>query len=133
MLTPFDYNQESIFDPVTRSLMDKIEFQHGGEKFDEKYPEGIPSQIEIETTAGEKLDSGFVLSPGGHAANKTVDVHEVLQHKFKLLGKMAMDKNELINFVLKLENIADMKNEDLENIYDAKLNFMERSIDAPVE
>jgi len=82
---------------------------------------------------GEKLDSGFVLFPGGHAANKTVDLHEVMTHKFKLLGKMAMDKNELINFVLKLENIADMKNEDLATIYEAKINFMERSIDAPIQ
>ena len=24
MLTPFDYNQEAIFNPITRSLMDKI-------------------------------------------------------------------------------------------------------------
>jgi len=24
MLTPFDYNQEAIYNPVTRSLMDKI-------------------------------------------------------------------------------------------------------------
>lgn len=46
---------------------------------------------------------------------------------------MAMDKNELINFVLKLENIADMSNEELIDIYDAKLNFMERKFDAPVE
>jgi len=46
---------------------------------------------------------------------------------------MAMDKNELINFVLKLENIADMKNEDLATIYEAKINFMERSIDAPIQ
>jgi len=28
--------------------------------------------------SGEKLDSGFVLFPGGHAANKTVDLHEVM-------------------------------------------------------
>lgn len=46
---------------------------------------------------------------------------------------MAMDKSDLIAFILKLENIADMSNEDLVNIYDAKLNFMDRSIDAPLQ
>jgi 2-methylcitrate dehydratase len=45
MLTPFDYNQEAIYHPVTRSLMDKIQFHHGGEEYDSKYPEGIPSSI----------------------------------------------------------------------------------------
>lgn len=71
--------------------MDKIAFHHGGAPFDEKYPEGIPSQLQIETTSGEKFDSGFVLFPGGHAGNKTVDLNDVLQHKFKLLGQMAMN------------------------------------------
>lgn len=27
--------------------MTKITFEHGGKKYDEKYPEGIPSSLEI--------------------------------------------------------------------------------------
>lgn len=29
MLSPYDYSREAIFDPLTRSLMQKIEFNHG--------------------------------------------------------------------------------------------------------
>ena len=28
--------------------MSKIELKHGGEEFDDNYPDGIPSQIEVE-------------------------------------------------------------------------------------
>lgn len=131
MLTPFDYNQQAIYHPVTRSIMDKIQFKHGGEEYDSKYPEGIPSSVQVSTKDGKELDSGFVMFPGGHSANKSVNLHTVLQHKFKLLGKMAMEKNELIKFVVKLENINEMAAEELENIYDAELSFINRSIDAP--
>lgn len=78
MLTPFDYSQEAINHPITRAFMDKIQFQHGGEEYDSKYPEGIPSSIQIQTAAGETLDSGFVMFPGGHSGNKTCDLHDIL-------------------------------------------------------
>lgn len=45
MLTPQDYSRASLFDETTRDLMSKIEFIHGGEEYDSKYPEGIPSSI----------------------------------------------------------------------------------------
>src|SRR5206468_1630359 len=43
MLLPADYDDASLFDPLTRQLMDKIEFRHGGKEYDEKYPDGIPT------------------------------------------------------------------------------------------
>jgi hypothetical protein len=46
---------------------------------------------------------------------------------------MAMDKNDLIDFVIRLENISDMSSKELEVIYNANLSFMERSIDAPIK
>lgn len=57
--------------------MKKIVFEHGGKKYDEKYPEGIPSSLEIVLTGinfesftdGTKLSSGFVMFPSGHALN----------------------------------------------------------------
>ena len=30
MLTPLDYNQSALNNPLTRKIMDKIEFAHGG-------------------------------------------------------------------------------------------------------
>ena len=32
--------------------MEKIEFQHGGQKYDDLYPKGIPTSISIKTKGG---------------------------------------------------------------------------------
>jgi hypothetical protein len=34
MLTPLDYDKVALNDQVTRTLMSKIEFVHGGEEYD---------------------------------------------------------------------------------------------------
>lgn len=47
MLTPNDYSQKALLDPQTRSLMEKITFEHGGKEYDAKYPDGIPTSIII--------------------------------------------------------------------------------------
>ena len=52
MLNPIDYNPSALNNPVTRKLMDKIEFAHGGADYDSKYPEGIPTSVEITTKSG---------------------------------------------------------------------------------
>ena len=67
MLEPKDYSQKAILNSKTKALMDKITFEHGGEEFDEKYPLGIPTQLEITTSAGEVFDSGLVMFPPGHS------------------------------------------------------------------
>ena len=33
-LTPDDYTAASIFDPATRDIMEKVEFEHGGPSYD---------------------------------------------------------------------------------------------------
>jgi 2-methylcitrate dehydratase len=52
MLNPLNYSQLAIHDEVTRSLMSKIEFEHGGPDYDSKYPEGIPTSVQIQTKSG---------------------------------------------------------------------------------
>ena len=47
--------------------MDKISFEHGGEKFDKLYPLGIPTQVEIVTKDNQYLNSGLVMFPPGHS------------------------------------------------------------------
>jgi 2-methylcitrate dehydratase len=89
MLTPFDYGKNAIFNETTRKLMDKIHFEHGGPEYDAKYPEGIPTSIQIfgKGQAPEQvLDSGLIMFPGGHSKNHTVTLHDILQRKFKALG-----------------------------------------------
>ena len=48
MLEPKDYGYEAIKDPFTRKLMDKMTFEHGGKEYDDKYPDGIPTSVQIE-------------------------------------------------------------------------------------
>ena len=52
MLTPYDYDSKAIFDPITRKIMEKISFYHGGKEYDDKYPEGIPTSIKVKTKKG---------------------------------------------------------------------------------
>lgn len=67
--------------------------------------------------------------PGGHSRNESVILGDILQHKFKLLGKLGLEKQELLKFVVNLENIAEMSNEDLHDIYDCNIKFAEEPID----
>src|SRR6185503_1756929 len=43
MLVPADYDDASLYHPLTRSLIDRIDFRHGGPEYDAKYPDGIPT------------------------------------------------------------------------------------------
>jgi len=45
LLTPEDYSQSAIFNEKTRALMEKIEFEYGGEEYDALYPQGIPTSV----------------------------------------------------------------------------------------
>jgi len=47
MLLPIDYTEKAIFCDVTRSIMSKTVFKHGGEEYDKLYPEGIPTRVDI--------------------------------------------------------------------------------------
>lgn len=90
MLGPHDYGPDAIMNAQTRSLMQKVTFEHGGPEYDAKYPDGIPTSIVI-TAAGKLYDSGLVMYPAGHARNTTADLHDILDTKFKLLGELALD------------------------------------------
>jgi hypothetical protein len=48
--------------------------------------------VELKLKNGGIFDSGMVMFPGGHARNDDVPLNEVLQHKFKMLAKIALDK-----------------------------------------
>ena len=50
-------------------------------------------------------------------------------HKFKVLGKLGLEKQELIRFMVNIQNISEMSNEDLQDIYDCNIKFSEESID----
>ena len=46
---------------------------------------------------------------------------------------MALDRQELIRFKVNIENIGEMANEDLDDLYDCNLKFSDESIDSEAE
>lgn len=129
MLQPCDYSKHALYNDITRELMKTIEFEHGGKEYDDQYPKGIPTSVQISTENGKEFDSGLVLFPGGHSANETVSLTNILQHKFVKLGQLALEKDDLVKFVQNLENIGELSNAELQNIYDCDIKFANESID----
>jgi 2-methylcitrate dehydratase len=119
MLSPYDYGPDAILHPETRALMEKVTFEHGGPEYDEKYPDGIPTSVIIETGAGETYDSGLVMYPAGHARNEANDLESILAAKFDLLGRLALEDPQPI--IDRLGNIAHLPAAELKFIWDFEI------------
>jgi 2-methylcitrate dehydratase len=91
MLLPADYAEQAIFHPLTRQLMERIDFRHGGIDYDQKYPDGIPTMVEVEHEELGNLSSGLVMYPEGHARRASSRLDELLAIKFDRLALMAVD------------------------------------------
>jgi 2-methylcitrate dehydratase len=70
--------------------MEKMTFAHGGEEYDRRYPDGIPTSIAITDDQGQRRDSGLVMYPGGHARNTTADLKGILRTKWTRLAELAV-------------------------------------------
>ena len=90
MLVPDDYSDAAIADPLTRQIMAKTDFRHGGPEYDAKYPDGIPTTLEIEHRTLGKLSSGLVMYPEGHAQNTSGNL-AALEHKFRKLAGLGVE------------------------------------------
>lgn len=107
MLGPYDYCAEAIHDVLTRELMAKVQFEHGGPDYDRRYPDGIPTSIVIEMKDGKKMDSGMVMYPSGHARNTTANLQDILVTKFQLLGRLGIEKpKRAIKMLEQLEHLT---------------------------
>ncbi len=116
MLLPHDFDAHALHHPVTRSLMEKMTFEHGGPDYDAKYPDGIPTSIVITDSNGRTFDSGLVMYPTGHARNTTADLKGILAHKWEQLGKLAADKPA--KMIKALSNIGEKTSRDVATMYD---------------
>ena len=90
MLVPADYDDRALADPLTRRLMDRIDLGHGGRSYDEKYPDGIPTTLEIDHQRLGNLTSGLVMYPEGHARNGSGNLPGLLEYKFRLLAGLGV-------------------------------------------
>jgi 2-methylcitrate dehydratase len=109
--------------------MAKCTFSHGGPEYDSKYPEGIPTSISVTLKGGKKYDSGFVMFPSGHSRNTSANLKDILDYKNNLLGKLALSEGELTEKLSMLNNIENLSNKDLQNIYNCKINLRKHSVD----
>ncbi len=121
MLGPYDFDKNAIGHSLTRALMEKMTFEHGGPEYDRRYPDGIPTSIAITDEAGTTFDSGLVMYPGGHARNTTADLRDILNHKFQMLGRLAV--SEPVAFVERLQNLPAMSGSQLQDVYDVEIKF----------
>lgn len=123
MLLPHDFDAKSLHDPLTRSLMAKMSFEHGGEEYDAKYPDGIPTSMVITDDQGTEFDSGLVMYPGGHARNDigedAVDLKEILAHKFEKLGALAFDNPKSV--IKQISNLESKKTKEVAQLYNFPL------------
>jgi len=131
ILTPADYSHEAVFSSETRDLMNKITFEHGGLEYDSKYPEGIPTKVDITVNTGTTVSSGLVMFPSGHANNKTCDLKGILNNKNKTLLKVTQpDSAKCESFLKKLNSIDNLNATEMENIYDFDISYSKHSIDS---
>jgi len=114
MLLPHDYGREALYDPTTRKIFDAIEFIHGGQVYDDKYPEGIPTTLTLEC-GGEKHSSDLVMFPGGHARNTANDLKGILAHKWKEMGALCVE--DVDGLMAKLSNLQSKSADEIQNIY----------------
>ena len=109
MLVPSDYaeDESALFHPLTRRLMDQIDFRHGGPDFDRRYPDGIPTTVEISHAKLGPLSSGLVMYPQGHARADAQDLPALLDHKCRLLVGEAV--NDVDALVARFSNLSARK------------------------
>merc|ERR1711972_1109055 len=107
MLSPYDYGKDALYDADTRKLMAKISFTHGGPEYDAKYPDGIPTSIDITLKGGKLISSGMVMYPSGHARNATADLKAILAHKNRMLGDIVFSERATVDAFVK--RLVDMK------------------------
>ena len=121
MLLPEDYDDAALFHPLTRSLMKRIEFMHGGFAFDAKYPDGIPTLLELEHRHLGKLSSGLIMYPTGHARSDSSDLDSLLRLKFERLAGRGVDQPaQLLN---RLSGLTERSAEEIAQLYQFEIRL----------
>lgn len=119
MLVPSDYDEEALVHPLTRSLISRIEFRHGGGEYDSRYPDGIPTTLEIEHATLGNLSSGLVMYPEGHARNSSGNRDELLAYKFQKLASLGVADPDALYRRFALEGKSAS---EIANLYDFEIS-----------
>jgi 2-methylcitrate dehydratase len=116
MLMPEDYDDQALFDPLTRQIMQKVDFVHGGPEYDAKYPDGIPTSVEIEHSELGTLSSGLVMYPEGHARNGSGHLDSLLEHKFRRLASLGVEDVDALYH--RFTGLAQKSPSEIAGLYD---------------
>ena len=121
MLAPADYaeDESALFHPLTRRIMQQIDFRHGGPDYDRRYPDGIPTTVELSHGKLGPLTSGLVMYPQGHARADARQLPSYLEHKFRLLSSPAVD--DVDSLVRRFTKLAEKSPDEIANLYDFKI------------
>jgi 2-methylcitrate dehydratase len=122
MLVPADYDDAALFHPLTRRLMEKIEFTHGGPEYDAHYPDGIPTSLEIEHAALGQLAGGLVMYPEGHARNTSGRLEKLLRYKFEKLASLGVQ--DVAGLYERFSRIAVKTSAEIRALYDFELDVL---------
>ena len=126
MLMPDDYNDAALFHPLTRRLMERIDFRHGGPEYDAKYPDGIPTTVEIEHAELGHLTSGLVMYPEGHARCTSGNLDPLLDQKFRRLASLAVEDVEALRS--RFSDVGRKSAEEIAGLYDFEIKGCSRMI-----
>jgi 2-methylcitrate dehydratase len=122
MLAPADYAEDdsALFHPLTRRLMKQIDFRHGGPDYDRRYPDGIPTTVELVHAKLGPLTSGLVMYPAGHARSGDGQLEALLEQKFRLLAGQGVDDVDAL--MQRFTNLADKSPEDIAGLYSFEIS-----------
>lgn len=123
MLLPADYDQESLFHPLTRQLMQRIELRHGGEEYDRRYPQGIPTTVELHHRKLGWLSSGLVMYPLGHARATDPLRDVILAEKFNCLASQGVD--DPVELRTRLRHLGELSAEEVARLYSFEIRGLE--------
>jgi 2-methylcitrate dehydratase len=123
MLVPDDYNDTALFHPLTRDLMARIDFRHGGPQYDAKYPDGIPTSLEIEHTSLGTLSSGLVMYPEGHARNTSGHLDRLLRNKFDRLAGLGV--HDPAALFARVTNLAAKSADEIADLYSFQITAVQ--------
>ena len=102
--------------------MARIDFRHGGSEYDAKYPDGLPTLLEIEHARLGTLTSGLVMYPEGHARNTSGRLDRLLKAKFmRLAGLGVADPESLWK---RIANLRDKSPAEIGAFYSFEIGGM---------
>ena len=122
MLTPADYaeDESALFHPLTRRLMQQIDFRHGGPEFDRTLSgwhsdDGRNRARE----AGPAHERPGDVSAGPRPQHDCDELPSLLEHKFRLLAGPASTMSDAL--VARFTNLAEKSPQEIAELYDFQI------------